>query len=321
MKNAKRILALFLALLTVVSIATIGVSAAEEIYDVPTAAKAAAKLVFFKNDGTTKEPGVTARVVNNKIYITAERNVGEIIIGWLYSDGDAINAYPIDSKVEIDKNGTCKLQYADWHCDGTNIYNEATIKIRYQEMVNKLPVGDPEFIDVVFLFRCDDNGGHRYDQKSIQSTDPTHDEIGYTIYACACGAISRKDKVDKLPGEIKGISCGADFSMAKKGTAKIEPVIDMIGEPQYTVAYKSSNEKVATINEKGEITGIAIGKTTITCTVTYKDPKGVTQTFEDKVDVKVTYSLIQWILVATEAIITGTVFVWDLILDVFGLMK
>ncbi len=121
---------------------------------------------------------------------------------------------------------------------------------------------------------------------------------------------SSKDKVEK-------VDCGADFDISKESTAKINPKVAIKGDPEYTVAYSTSDEKIATVNEKGEVTGVAIGKAVITCTV--KDNHGNTVT--DTVNVKVSYSFVQWILVAAEACVSYAYFVFDLVLVVFGFAK
>jgi uncharacterized protein YjdB len=60
----------------------------------------------------------------------------------------------------------------------------------------------------------------------------------------------------------------------------------------YTVTWTSSNEKVATVDEDGNVTTHKRGNATITVTVTMEDGT----TFTDTCDVKVKYTFCQWLI-------------------------
>ncbi len=316
MTKAKKLLALLLAVLTFVSVAVIGVSAEDAKTETPSGE------TTTKTETTTAAPtgaaaaiaklfveGATKKVVAGKIEITADVKSAKITV----ADTDVVDI-AVDGTAIKNEAGEYSLTFADAHKVEKNEKGEITKASSKVE--TKVAVDGFGTFDIIFVFTGEDANGHRY-EKSLGKTEPTHYEEGYELFECICGAQGRKNKVAKLPGKVTKVNGGVDVSVAKKGTYKIEPKIDMLGEPKYTVTYKSSDEKIATVNEKGVVTGVAIGKAVITCTV--KDDAG--NTVEDKVNVKVTYSLIQWILVAAEAIITGSVFVWDLILDALGLMK
>ena len=53
-----------------------------------------------------------------------------------------------------------------------------------------------------------------------------------------------------------------------KSSAKLNPVIKADSGVKYTTEYKSSNPKVATVDENGNVYGVNCGNTIITCTVT-----------------------------------------------------
>lgn len=320
MTNAKKLLALLLAVLTFVSVAVIGVHAeeaktetttgettTEKPTEKPTLSPAAKALeaLFIK--------GATGKVVSGKIEITADAKTAEITV----ADTDKVDIVSEDAALKLvdDKFSVAFVDAHKVEINENGEYGKGTNKV-----VGKVTVDGIGEFDITFDFVGEDANGHRYNKKIGEAVKPTHDEFGYTIYECNCGAQARKDKVDKLPGKVTKVNCGPDLSVAKEGTIKIEPKVDTLGDPKYTVTYKSSDEKIATVSEKGVVTGIATGKATITCTVTFTEA-GKTVTVTDTVNVKVTYTLIQWILVAVEAIVTGSVFVWDLILDALGLMK
>ena len=251
------------------------------------------------------------KVVSGKIEITADAKSAKITI----ADTDVVEIATEGTGIKNDA-GEYSLAYADAH-KVTETDEEGNIKKATSTVTTKVAVDGIGTFDLVLVFVGDDADGHRYNEKVGEKVAPTYDEEGYQIYKCICEKTARKDKVNKLPGKVTKVNGGVDLSVAKEGAVKIEPKIDMLGETKYTVTYKSSDEKIATVNEKGEVTGVATGKAVITITV--KDASG--NTVEDKVNVKVTYTLVQWILVAIEAIVTGSVFVWDLILDALGLMK
>ncbi len=296
MTKAKKLLALLLAVLTVVSFATLGVSADDATP--PAATTSVLDKIIAEN--------CTKKLSGDKIEIaSADAKAKEIKV----SAGTA--EWTAEAPVSV-VDGIAKVTYEGFHF--------ATKEDATNELVNKAEakvVIDGKEYTVVFSFAGEDKDFHRYNEKVGEAVKPTYDEEGYTIYKCVCGALARKDKVNKLPGKVTKVNAGIDLSVAKEGSVKIEPKIELLGETKYNVTYKTSDEKIAKVNEKGEVTGIAVGKAVITVTV--KDAAG--NTVEDTVNVKVTYTLIQWILVAVEAIISGSVFVWDLILDALGLMK
>ena len=301
MTKAKKLLALLLAVLTVVSFATLGVSA-EDPATTPEAPSVEAQKTILES---ISADGCEEKLTDNKVTLTAAANVKEIKV---LSDGVE---WECVAPVEKDENGSIIISYDKFHY--------ATKEDGTKEVTNKAEATatfDGKTYTVVFTFAGEDANGHRYD-KFIEKVEPTYTSDGGDKYECICGAQGMKNRVNKLPGTVAKVNGGVDLSVAKKGTIKIEPKLEIIGEPKYTVTYKSSDEKIATVNEKGEVTGVAVGKAVITITV--KDDAG--KTVEDTVNVKVTYTLIQWILVAVEAIISGSVFVWDLILDALGLMK
>lgn len=316
MTNAKKLLALLLAVLTFVSVAVIGVHAedantetttgettTEKPTEAPTLSPAekALEALFIK--------GATGKVVAGKIEITADVKSAEITV----ADTDKVDIVSDDAALKLVED-KFSVAFADAHKVEKNEKGE--LGKGTNKVAGKVTVDGIGEFDITFDFAGEDANGHRY-EKFVEKVEATYTSDGGDKYECICGAQGMKNRVNKLPGKVTKVNAGIDLSVAKKGTIKIEPKVDTLGEPKYTVTYKSSDEKIATVNEKGVVTGVATGKVTITVTVTDDQKNTVT----DTVDVKVTYTLIQWILVAVEAIISGSVFVWDLILDALGLMK
>lgn len=101
-------------------------------------------------------------------------------------------------------------------------------------------------------------------------------------------AVWRKESAE---GEHRPVEL-SDFTVTYKAKAQAKPVIDESVGAGYTVVYSSSDPEVATVNEKGEVTGVSCGTAIITCTVTAANGT----VLADACTVTVRYSLFQWIL-------------------------
>ena len=95
------------------------------------------------------------------------------------------------------------------------------------------------------------------------------------------------------PKIVKGVSLGGDVKLDCKKTATLEPTIDADPGAKYTVKYESSNPKVATVDQDGNVFAAKKGTAIITVTVTDSNNNVVTDTCK----VTVNYTFIQWILV------------------------
>ena len=84
-----------------------------------------------------------------------------------------------------------------------------------------------------------------------------------------------------------------DVTLDYKNSAVIETFVDADEGVKYTKSYVSSNTKVATVDENGNITTHGRGSATVTCTVTDEYGNTVTDTCE----VTVKYTPWQWIIV------------------------
>ena len=95
------------------------------------------------------------------------------------------------------------------------------------------------------------------------------------------------------PKIVKGVSLGGDIKLDCKKTAVLNPTIDADPGAKYTVKYESSNPKVATVDQNGNVFAAKRGTANIKVTVTDSNGNVVTDTC--KVTVK--YTFIQWIIV------------------------
>ncbi len=90
---------------------------------------------------------------------------------------------------------------------------------------------------------------------------------------------------------IKSVSV-SDITMNYKKSANINPKIDVEAGTKYSVSYTSSNEKVARVDDNGNVYGAKRGSATITCTVTDSNGNSVS----DTCNVTVKYSFGQWLI-------------------------
>lgn len=123
---------------------------------------------------------------------------------------------------------------------------------------------------------------------------------GYTFDGMEPGILklSTTEDVDKSnevwnPGlKLNSVTVN-DVTLNYKNSAVIETFVDADEGVEYTKVYSSSNEKVATVDENGNITTHGRGTATVTCTVTDEYGNKVTDTCE----VTVKYSFVQWLIV------------------------
>ena len=92
-------------------------------------------------------------------------------------------------------------------------------------------------------------------------------------------------------GKVKSVSID-DLTINYKSSTTIKPKIDADDGVKYTVKYESSNPKVASIDENGNVKALKKGNATITATVT--DQYG--NVVKDTCKVTVKYTFIQWII-------------------------
>lgn len=131
--------------------------------------------------------------------------------------------------------------------------------------------------------------GHDYVPTVVE---PDYENDGYTVYDCSrCDANYKEtDEGSKLNGRVTGVELGEKIVIKYGEVGEVKPVVSMGGTVEYTYEFKSDAENVATVDKDGNITGMGMGKTIITCTVTDQYGNIVT----DTVDVQVKFSLANW---------------------------
>ena len=145
--------------------------------------------------------------------------------------------------------------------------------------------------------------GHSYvgDYKDVGDHTPGKWQItvaatskapGEKVRCCTvCGKVLEKETIPALKADVKSISVD-DIALTYKKSSKLNPKITADEGAEYTVKYKSSNPKVATVDKNGKVYAAKRGTAEITCTVT--DSNG--NTFSDKCKVTVKYTFGQWLI-------------------------
>lgn len=93
-------------------------------------------------------------------------------------------------------------------------------------------------------------------------------------------------------GKVKSVSID-NVTMNYKASTTIKPVVEADEGVTYTIKYESSNPKVASVDENGNVKALKKGNATITVTVTDEYGNVVT----DTCDVSVKYAFWQWIII------------------------
>ncbi|MBR3588098.1 MAG: Ig-like domain-containing protein [Clostridia bacterium] len=148
--------------------------------------------------------------------------------------------------------------------------------------------------------------GHDYKDTVVA---PNYEVGGYTLHECnRCGHSFKDTETEKLTGRVESLELGDKITMSYGASQPIDlSGLKIGGDVKYTVAYKSSAENVAVIDENGNITAKGMGSAKITVTVTDEYNNIV----EDTVDIKVNFSILDWfkiigsILMAAIEIVIG----------------
>ncbi len=116
-----------------------------------------------------------------------------------------------------------------------------------------------------------------------------------TQYCAVCGKAIRTEAIPKLThGKVYSVEIN-DISLNYKSSTTLKPTIKGDTGVTYTVTYESSNPKVATVDENGNVYAAkrGSGSAEITCTVT--DQYG--NVVKDTCKVNVSLSFVQKIIV------------------------
>lgn len=158
--------------------------------------------------------------------------------------------------------------------------------------------------------RCNDSykadyvpaNGHTDGEWKVTKQPTLTSEGTKTLYCSVCGKVIRTESIPKLTqGRVYRVKVD-DVSLNYKKSTTLKPGIEADNGVKYTVKYESSNPKVATVDQNGNVTATkrGSGSATITCTVTdqygnvVKDTckVNVSLTFGQKI---IVYVLFGWI--------------------------
>ena len=144
--------------------------------------------------------------------------------------------------------------------------------------------------------------GHTDGEWKVTKQPTLTSEGTKTLYCSVCGKVIRTESIPKLTqGRVYSVKVD-DISLNYKKSTTLKPGIEADNGVKYTVKYESSNPKVATVDQNGNVTATkrGSGSATITCTVTdqygnvVKDTckVNVSLTFGQKI---IVYVLFGWI--------------------------
>ena len=187
------------------------------------------------------------------------------------TDGDPVAAYTI--KIVDKNNKICQPKKGQ----------AVTVKIKTPEGIKAT--------DTIFIYHKTDDGK----VERIKMTDGNVKfENGYIVFKTTSFShfIVAKES-NTIPGKpvIKSVQID-NVSLSYKSSTKIKPVINADNGATYVINYKSSNPKVASVDDNGKVTALKKGSATITCTVTDSNGNSVSDTCE----VKVVYTWWQWLI-------------------------
>lgn len=298
MKTMKKIISAFLALAMSLSMASVAASAEEEI----TCEHEYGKWIISK-DETCAEDGIKYRECTK-----CDSSVkGHIETGFVkalgHSFGEGVVTAPTCGSVGY-TTYTCE------NCGDTKTDSEVSALLHtYGEWTVTLEptcteAGSKEKVCSV----CDETAeghviteaipasGHTYDSEIIA---PTYDEGGYTLNTCSvCGDSYKDNFTNKLDGKVEAVDLGEKLVIKYGEIGQLSPAVTMGGSVAYTVTYTSDAENVATVDENGNVTGMGMGTTVITCTVTDQYGNVVT----DTVDVQVKFSFANWMQILRQVL-------------------
>ena len=206
----------------------------------------------------------------------------------------------------VDGKYKAKAKYSGMWSDTTNftVKTQETHKHSYKSVVTA-PTCTEKGYTTHTCSACGDNykdtyvnaTGHKEGEWKVTKPATTTSTGTKTLYCSVCGAVIRTETIPKLDpskGKVKSVSIG-DVELNYKGSAKLDPVIEADSGVKYTVTYKSSDSKIATVDNNGNVKGTKdwISKSaTITCTVTDEFGNVVTDTCK----VTCGYAWWQWIV-------------------------
>ncbi len=144
--------------------------------------------------------------------------------------------------------------------------------------------------------------GHTDGEWKVTKQPTLTSEGTKTLYCSVCGKVIRTESIPKLTqGRVYSVKID-DISLNYKKSTTLKPSIQADSGVKYTVKYESSNAKVATVDQNGNVTATkrGSGSATITCIVTdqygnvVKDTckVNVSLTFGQKI---IVYILFGWI--------------------------
>lgn len=296
MKKMTKVLSVFLALVMMVGMFTIGVNAEEN--NEAECVHAFGKWIISQ-DETCAVPGIKYRACENCGFI----ETGLVpALGHTYGEETVVEptcaseGYTFSVCVncgDVKKENTvAKLShvYGEWV-----VTTEATCTT--DGLKEKVCLNCAETTEGHKLTEVIPATGHDMQVETV--VDPTYEEEGYTIYKCtACGITDKRDVTPVLAGRVLSVDLGEAIVINYEQAKELVPDVEMGGNVGYSITYSSSAENVATVDENGVVTGKGMGKAVITCTVT--DAYG--NTVSGTVNVQVKFTMANWFTIIRQVL-------------------
>ena len=153
-------------------------------------------------------------------------------------------------------------------------------------------------VETRYCSRCDEfetreikATGHIDGEWEITKPATYKEEGEKTLYCKECGEVIRTETIPKLVGKVLSVSID-NVEIKYKKSATIKPVVKTEGDIKYTVKYETSDPKIVTVDQNGNITTNHKGTAKIICTVA--DDAG--NIVKDAKTINVKFSFGQWLI-------------------------
>ena len=292
----KKILSLIMAILMAFSVFTVAASAEDATEPTPETPAAPVECTHnwskwtIDQENTCTEQGIKYRecTLCNKIetaLIAASHTYGDLatVEPTCTTTGYTGRACKVCGYIEVVPNTTIIPAKGHTYGNWTETIAPTCVSAGSKERTCSV-CNDVEKVPVAAL-------GHKYVATVVA---PDYDKDGYTLHKCSRCTDEYKDSTTpKLKGKLESFELGGTITVDTETpyTIDVNKCAVLKGDAKITTkTFKSSDEKVVTVDDKGVLTGKGLGTAKITVTVT--DQYGNTK--EDTLDVRVNFSIFDW---------------------------
>lgn len=246
--------------------------------------------------GHDYKPVVTAPTCTAKGYTTYTCECGESYVSdYTDAKGHNFGEWMVTTPATCTKKGV-ETRYCS-RCDATETRETELADHDYKAVVTKPTCTEQGY--TTYTCSCGDSyvadyvdaTGHIDGVWNVTKAATYTEEGVKTLYCKECGKPIRTEVIPKLTGRVVSVSIN-NVEVKYKTSAVIKPEIKTEGNIKYTVKYESSDPKIATVDQNGNITTNHKGTAMITCTVTDEANNVV----KDTKLINVKFSFGQWLI-------------------------